>query len=350
MKGKGLILLAVLAVIGYLAYNYANKIFGKNISTPEGKPYALYIPPSQHDFKRAELDYREVGQMLLENKLIRDPEDFHWVAEQMNYPKHVYPGRYLIEDGMSNRELIGLLRSGQQSPINFTFVKFRTKEQLANYVGEKLAMTPQQMLDVFQNEEFLKKRNGLTPETALTIFIPNTYEMYWNISPSAFFDKMFEEYKRYWSEDRNAKRKKLGLNRLEVMTLASIVEEETNKNDEKQRVAGVYLNRLRRRMPLQADPTVKFAVGDFTLRRILNKHLQVDSPYNTYLYPGLPPAPICTPSIPSIEAVLNGEKHSYLYFCANLDGSGYHKFSKTLSEHERYADQYRAMLNQRGIK
>lgn len=350
MKGKGLILLIVLAVVAFIGYNYANKIFGNNITTPDGKPYALYIPPSAHDFKRAGIDYQEVGQLLLENKLIRDPEDFHWVAEQMNYPRHVYPGRFILQDGMSNRELITLLRSGQQTPMDFTFVKFRTKEQLAAYVGEKLAMTPQQMLDVFQDTEFLKKHSGLTPETAMAIFIPNTYELYWNISPREFFDRMFTEYKRFWNDSRNAKREKIGLNRLEVMTLASIVEEETNKNDEKPRVAGVYLNRIKLKMPLQADPTVKFAVGDFSLRRILNKHLQIDSPYNTYLYPGIPPAPICTPSIPSIDAVLNGEKHNYLYFCANIEGSGYHKFSETLSEHERYADQYRAMLNQRGIQ
>jgi UPF0755 protein len=350
MKGKYWILIAILLAGLLIGYNYVDKIFGRNVSTPDGKPFSLYIPPSAHDFSRAGVDYREVGQLLLENKLIRDPQDFHWVAEQMNYPNHVYPGHYVLTDGMNNRELISLLRSGQQEPINFTFVKFRTQDQLATYVSEKLAMNKQQMLDVFQDKEFLKKHNGLTPETAMAIFIPNTYELYWNVSPRDFFDRMFKEYKRYWNDSRNNKRRKLGLNRLEVMTMASIVEEETNKNDEKARVAGVYLNRIRKGMPLQADPTVKFAVGDFSLRRILNKHLQVDSPYNTYLYPGLPPAPICTPSMPSIDAVLNGEKHNYLYFCANIDGSGYHKFSETLSEHERYADQYRQMLNERGIK
>jgi len=350
MKGKGLIIIGILVVLAIVGYNYVEKIFGANVSTPESKDFVFFIPPSQHDFKRAGVDYREVGQMLIDDKLIRDPEAFHWVAEQMNYPRHVYPGRYILKDGMSTRELITLLRSGQQTPMDFTFVKFRTKEQLADYVGEQLAMNPQQMMDVFADTEFLKKHNGLTPETALAIFIPNTYELYWNISPRAFFDKMFDQYKQYWNDDRNAKRRKLKLNRLEVMTLASIVEEETNQNDEKGRVAGVYLNRIRKGMPLQADPTVKFAVGDFSLRRILNKHLQTDSPYNTYLYPGLPPAPICTPSLPSIEAVLNSEKHNYYYFCAKLEGDGYHKFSQTLSEHERYADQYRAMLTQRGIK
>ncbi|MEL6588713.1 MAG: endolytic transglycosylase MltG [Bacteroidota bacterium] len=350
MKGKGLIVIAVLVILGLVGYTYIDKIFGANVSTPDGKEYVFFIPPSQHDFKRAGIDYREVGQQLLEAKLIRDPEAFHWVAEQMNYPRHVYPGRYILKDGMSTRELITLLRSGQQTPMNFTFVKFRTQQQLADYVGKELAMTPEQMMDVFRDTEFLKKHNGLTTETAMTIFIPNTYELYWNISPRAFFEKMFDQYKSFWNDSRNAKRRKLKLNRLEVMTLASIVEEETNQNDEKARVAGVYLNRIRKGMPLQADPTVKFAVGDFSLRRILNKHLQTDSPYNTYLYPGLPPAPICTPAIPSIEAVLNGEKHNYLYFCARLEGDGYHKFSETLSEHERYADQYRAMLTKRGIK
>jgi UPF0755 protein len=161
---------------------------------------------------------------------------------------------------------------------------------------------------------------------------------------------MFREYDRFWTDARNDKRQQWGLNRLEVMILASIVEEETNRNDEKADVAGVYLNRIRKGWPLEADPTVKFAVGDFTLRRILNKHLQTDSPYNTYLYPGLPPGPICTPSIPSIDAVLNGNRHDYMFFCAKIDGSGYHHFSQTLAEHEAYARQYREMLNRQGIR
>ncbi len=335
--------LVILSAVTYLGYTRVYQpIFAANVQTTDGKPIEFYIYTGW--------DYRLVGQELLKQKLITDVEAFHWVAEQMNYPRHVYPGRYLIEDGMSTRELVTLLRSGKQTPISFTFVKFRTVDQLAEYVGEKLEMSALELRQVLENPDYLKKFNGITPDIALTIFIPNTYELYWNIKPKAFVERMFKEYQAFWNESRNAQRKKLKLNRLEVMTLASIVEEETNKNDEKSRVAGVYLNRVRQRWPLEADPTVKFAVGDFTLRRILNSHLQTDSPYNTYLYPGIPPGPICTPSISSIDAVLKAERHDYMFFCAKIDGSGYHHFSESLAQHNAYAREYHRMLNQRGIR
>ncbi|MEO0899107.1 MAG: endolytic transglycosylase MltG [Bacteroidota bacterium] len=335
--------LLLLAGGGFAAYNFVYQpIFGSNVKTPDGKDLEFFIPTGH--------DYIEVGNKLLDEKIIKDPRSFHWLAEQMNYPKHVYPGRYIIKNGMSNRELIGLLRSGLREPIDFTFVKFRKKQDLAKHIGERLEMSSQDISDVMEDQSFLKKQGGLNPELAMMIFIPNTYEMHWHIKPKEFYERMFKEYKRFWNEDREAKRKKLNLTRKEVMTLASIVEEETNKNDEKARVAGVYLNRVRKKWPLEADPTVKYAVGDFTLRRILNKHLKYDSPYNTYLYPGIPPGPICTPSIPSIDAILDSEKHDYMFFCAKIDGSGYHHFSKTLAAHEAYAQKYRRMLDQAGIR
>lgn len=330
----------VLAYIGYT--RIYQPIFSANTRTPDGKATEFFIHTGW--------DYRLVGQELLKQKLITDVSAFHFVAEQMNYPRHVYPGRYLIEDGMSTRELVTLLRSGKQTPLDFTFVKFRTPDQLCEYVGEKLEMSALELKQVLQNEEFLRKFNGLTPDIALTIFIPNTYELYWNIGPEEFVERMYREYNAFWNDRRNDARQKLNLSRLEVMTLASIVEEETNKSDERPRVAGVYLNRVRKNWPLEADPTVKFAVGDFTLRRILNKHLQTDSPYNTYLYPGIPPGPICTPSITSIDAILNAERHDYMFFCARADGSGYHHFSETLAQHNAYAREYHNMLNQRGIR
>lgn len=340
---KNPLFLLILAIVGVLfIIPWYQKVFSSAVQTDDGKPQEFFIYEGW--------DYVKVGEELKSKGFITDPEGFHWVSEQMNYPNHVYSGRYIIKNGMSNRELVSLLRSGQQEPVNFTFVKFRTKDQLASYVGEKLMMSSQELLDVMNDREFLEKHNGLTPETAMAIFIPNTYEMYWNTEPREFYERMFKEYKRFWNDDRNAKRQKWGLNRLEVMTLASIIEEETNKNDEKERMAGLYLNRIRDKWPLQADPTVKYAVGDFTIKRVLNRHLQVDSPYNTYLYPGIPPAPICTPSIPSIDAVLNAERHDYMFFCAKIDGSGYHHFSKTQAEHTNYANQYRAMLDKRGIK
>ena len=337
-----LLWLGIGAVLVLFIYPYYQRVFSPNVRTPDGKPTEFFIGSGS--------DYRMVGEQLLDQKFISDPRAFHWVAEKMNYPRHVYPGRYILNDGMTTRELVTLLRSGKQTPMPFTFVKFRTPEQLAEYTASQLEMSANELLAVLKDQEFLNKHNGLSPETALTVFIPNTYELYWNISAKDFFERMFKEYKTFWNEDRNAKRQNWSLSRLEVMTLASIVEEETNKDDEKRNVAGVYLNRLRNKWPLQADPTVKFAVGDFTIRRVLNKHLQIDSPYNTYLYAGLPPAPICTPSITSIDAVLNGERHDYMYFCAKIDGSGYHHFSRTNAEHEAYARKYRQMLNDRGIR
>lgn len=317
-------------------------IFSSNVKTADGKNVELFIPTGS--------DYLAVANQLQGGKLLKDIRAFHMVSRMMNYTHQVKPGRYILKDGMSSRELITKLRSGDQSAVRFTFVKFRTPDQLAEYVGTQLEMTKEEFLGIMNDPDFLKKHSGLTPETAMTVFIPNTYEVWWNIKPKAFFERMFSEYKKFWNDERNAKRQKLKLNRLEVMALASIVEEETNKNDEKPKVAGLYLNRIRKGMLLQADPTVKFAVGDFALRRILNKHLQVDSPYNTYIYPGVPPAPICTPSIPSIDAVLNEEKHNYFYMCANIEGTGYHKFSESLTEHNAYAKLYHQMLNQRGIK
>lgn len=318
------------------------RVFSPMVQTPGGEEADFFVPTGA--------DYKAVGDRLVEAGLITNLEGFHWVARQMNYPNTVRPGRYVLQDGMSGRELVSLLRSGKQTPVRFTFIKFRTVDQLVEAAAEKLEFEPEDLRELMQDREFLKKRNGLTPQTALAVFIPNTYEFYWNVTPEDFFDRIFGYYKQFWNDARNHKREQLNLSRLEVMTLASIVEEETVQHDEKARIAGVYLNRVRKGWPLEADPTVKYAVGDFTLRRILYEHLQTDSPYNTYLYAGIPPGPICTPSIPSIEAILNSEAHDYMFFCAKIDGSGYHHFSRTLSEHNAYAQEYHRMLNQRNIR
>ena len=334
-------LLLIGGVIGYF-YGY-RPVFGPNVDLGNGvKEREFFIPTG--------MTYDEVGKKLLDEKIIVNVKSFHRVAKYMNYPNHVYAGRYIIDDGMNNRELVGLLRSGKQAPIDFTFVKFRTPEELAAHATERLEMTEEQLLKVLNNTSFLKRLAGLTPENVLAIFIPNTYQIYWNITPEEFLKRMYSEYRTFWNDQRNELREAKKLDRLEVMTLASIVEEETNKADERPSVAGLYLNRIRKRWKLEADPTVKYAVGDFGLRRILNTHLEVDSPYNTYKYQGIPPGPICTPSIPSIEAVLNEEKHDFMYMCARADGSGYHHFSETLEEHLAYAKDYHRMLNREGIK
>jgi len=322
---------------------FYNKVFSPSIHVKDGKSTCdFYIYPGD--------DYVTVGNKLLQEGLLSSPEGFQWMSNRMNYEHHVYPGRYILKDGMSNRQLVQLLRSGKQTPIRYTFIKFRTLDQLAADADEKFAFQKGELLDLLQDNTFLA-RYGFNRNTIMSVFIPNTYEFYWTVKPKEFIEKMLEEYRKFWSRnDRNQKCKKWGLDRIEVITLASIVEEETNRGEEKATIAGVYLNRIRIRMPLQADPTVKYAMGDFAATRVAGAMLDSESPYNTYRFAGIPPGPICTPSIPSIEAVLGAAKHEYLFFCAKPDGSGLHQFSKTLDEHSTAASQYHRMLNQNGIK
>lgn len=334
-----LIILPILLVVGgFAAYKAYNWIFEPGVKIPDGaKSYELIIPSGW--------DYTKVGDKLLSDGVIRDPQAFDWVAKQMKYPDHIKPGRYLITAGMSNKELVSKLRAGKQDAVEFTFTKFRTNGEIAQYVDSKFQMKSPDMLALLNDEAYLKTL-GLNSQTAIAFFIPNTYEIYWDATPKKLFERMKTEYNKFWTEKRNKKREKLGLSRLEVVTLASIVEEETNKNDEKQRVAGVYYNRLQKNWNLEADPTCKYAAGDFTLTRILKIHTEIDNPYNTYKYPGLPPGPICTPSIPSIDAVLNLEEHEYMFFCAKADFSGYHSFAKTLAEHNQNAQEYHRALGE----
>lgn len=333
-----IILPIVLILGGFVAYKAYQWIFEPGVKIPSGaKNYELIIPTGW--------DYTNVGDKLLADGIIRDPQAFHWVAKQMKYPDHVKAGRYLITAGMSNKELVGKLRAGKQDPVEFTFTKFRTKEEICDYIGTKFQMKSTDMLALLNDEDYLKTF-GLNSQTAIAFFIPNTYEIYWDTSPKKLFERMKNEYNKFWNEKRNKKREKLGLSRLEVMTLASIVEEETNKNDEKQRVAGVYFNRLKKNWNLEADPTCKYAAGDFTITRVLKIHTEIDNPYNTYMYGGLPPGPICTPSTSTIDAVLNLEEHDYMFFCAKSDFSGYHAFAKTLSEHNQNAQEYHQALGE----
>jgi UPF0755 protein len=328
----------ILLVVGVLfLYPRYRMIFGPSVRLEDKETYDFYISST--------MDYSQVANQLLKEKVIVDPKGFDWISNRMNYPRSVRPGHYVLYDGMNNRELVSMLRAGRQTPIKYTFVKFRVPEDLAGHAAERLEFGKTDLMRVLNDRDFLKKY-GLTPENVLAIFVPNTYELYWTVTPEQFVDRMYKEYRTFWNDSRNEKAKKHNLTRLEVMTLASIVEEETNKNDEKARIAGVYLNRIRNRWKLEADPTVKFALGNFELKRILNEHLEADSPYNTYMYPGIPPGPICTPSIPSIDAVLNEERHDFMFFCAKSDFSGYHAFARTLDEHNRNADLYQAALTE----
>ncbi len=267
--------------------------------------------------------------------------------------KRPMPGKYHISANSTNNDLINLLRSGRQTQVELIFNNIPSLSELAGKVSRVIAPDSLAILTVMKDENFLKAK-GFTIETALLMYIPNTYKFYYFTSPEIFRERMWKEYRRFWNKTRSAKAKRLNLSPVEVGILASIVQKETNIPAEKPVIAGVYLNRLRRGMKLQADPTVVFAyrkaTGDTTvIRRVLNKHLAIDNPYNTYMYSGLPPGPITMPDISTIDAVLNAEQHDYLYFVADPANPGHHLFAKTLSEHQRNAARYRSLLNRRKI-
>jgi UPF0755 protein len=271
-----------------------------------------------------------------------------WVAEKKKYPKLVKPGKYVIDRFLNYNQLINILRGGKQTPVKITFNNVRTLNELAGRIGGQIEADSAEIVSFFSDPENYSK-DGFKQEDVISVFIPDTYEFYWNTGAAKLYNRMLREYRKFWNRERLNKCGDIGFTPVEVSTLASIIDEEALKPDEKPRIAGVYLNRLKRGIPLQADPTIKFAINNFTVNRILFKHLETDSPYNTYRHAGLPPGPIGCPSVNGIDAVLNAEKHDYLYFAAKADFSGYHNFSRTLSEHNRYANQYQRELNKRRI-
>ena len=327
-----------LIVGGYMANNFYNRIYSDAIISSQNP--TLYI--------ESNWNYEDLKNALKDSSWLKDVDDFDWVAQQKNYPTLLKPGKYEIKTGWSNAQFIDLLRSGEQLPIRVTFNNQRTLKKLAGHVSRYFEADSAAFATHILNSETHKKY-GFNAATFPALFIPNTYEFYWNTNPEKFVARMASEFKIFWTEKRKAKATKLGLTQSETVTLASIVEEETKMNDEKPRVAGVYLNRLKKGMLLQADPTLIFGIGDFSIRRVLNIHKKIDSPYNTYIYKGLPPGPIRIPEISSIDAVLNPEKHNYFYFCAKEDFSGYHNFSNSYREHLNNAKRYQRALNQRKI-
>ncbi len=293
--------------------------------------------------------YDQVVAQLSGNRALGSETTFK-LAGKMLYYKTIKPGKYVFEKNASNFKMIYTLRKGQHFPVRFTFTAARTKEQLIKKLSQnEFLFDWEDLLKLLNNNAFLSKY-GLNPETAIAVFLPNTYEFYYDITAERFFEKMYGYYQQFWTEERLKCAESIGLTPLEVITLASIVEEENYRDFEKPTIAGLYMNRLHKGMKLQSDPTVKFAVGDFTLRRILNEHLKTDSPYNTYLYEGLPPGPIRIPAASSIDAVLHYEHNNYLYMCAKEDFSGAHNFTHNYNEHLKNARRYQEALNERNIK
>ncbi|MFN5319134.1 MAG: endolytic transglycosylase MltG [Bacteroidia bacterium] len=304
--------------------------------------------PTEFVYIRSNFKFDDVVRYLSSEGLLESEDTFRWMADFMGYTHAIKPGRYKIKPGMSNRELIALLQSGQQEPVRLTFKSIRTRHELASKVSKYLEADSTSIIRYMDSEEF-QKTYGLNAENALSLIMPNTYEFYWNTSAEGFMKKMAGYYQDFWDNKRKTQAQKLGLRPDQISVIASIVQQESNKKDEWPTIAGVYLNRLNCGMKLQADPTVKFALGNFGLRRILKEHLSVDSPYNTYKYEGLPPGPIYMANSSCIDAVLEASQHEFIYFCARPDRSGYHDFAKTYSEHLANAAKYHRELNRRGI-
>jgi UPF0755 protein len=342
MMKKGKILYSLSGVIFVIMLIAAILVFllsGPNVKTEDAET-VIYIPTGT--------SYEEVLKVLRTKLDIKNPEILDWVARKKNYPALVKPGRYLIDNSLSYNSLINILRSGRQNPVKVTFSNIRTLNQIAGKIGKQIEADSSSIIR-FLDDESNYSSDGFTRETIISVFIPNTYELYWNTDPHELYLRMLKEYNSFWNKKRRNEAMAIGLSPAEVSILASIIDDEVARPDEKPRIAGVYLNRLKRGMPLQACPTIKFALNDFTITRILKKYLKVDSPYNTYLHKGFPPGPIGCPSIEGIDAVLHAEKHNYLFFAAKPDFSGYHNFSRTLSEHNHYAALYQRELNKRKI-
>jgi UPF0755 protein len=330
--GAGIIVLIILYLI------YIN-IFGLSIKA-EKINQVIYIPTGS--------SYEQVMDTLGSKLILKNRKLFEWLAKKKNYPSLIKPGRYVIDKDLSYNSLINILRSGRQSPVKITFSNVRTLNQIAGKVGKQIEADSLQIMDFLLNDSNFKG-DGFKKENVISLFIPNTYEFYWNTDARGLYTRMLKEYRLFWSDHRLSKAKETGLDPKEVSILASIIDDEASKSEEKPRIAGVYLNRLKRGIPLQADPTIQFALNDISITRVLKKYLLVDSPYNTYKYSGLPPGPIGCSTIEGIDAVLNAEKHDYLFFAARADFSGFHNFSRTLSEHNHYALLYQKELDRRKI-
>lgn len=291
------------------------------------------------------MSYDQVLELIKKDTVLKSSSFFKWLARRMDYPANVKAGKYEIKKGASLITILRMLRNGRQTPVNLIITKIRTKEDLASMVGKRFECDSSSFMHYLLNNDSLKEYN-VDSNTVMTIIFPNTYTYFWNTTPTRIFKKLFASYKDFWTADRMQQAKEHKLNPTTAYILASIVEEETNRKEDKARVASVYINRIATGMKLAADPTVKFALRNFELKRIYDKYLLVESPYNTYKYAGLPPGPICTPTEETLEAVLNSPKTNYLYFVAKPDFSGYSNFAETYSQHLQYAKAYQKALDE----
>ncbi|HMR88700.1 MAG TPA: endolytic transglycosylase MltG [Saprospiraceae bacterium] len=337
-----IILLAVSAILALLGYFFVGRaLWNVNIKLQD-KTAFIEIP--------TDASFEDVKNIFLQNNYLIDINSFDRVATILGYKKDKVPGgRYKLQNGWSNKDLITTLRSGNQTPSQVVINNIRKISDLAGKASRYFETDSLGFLTHFLKPETPSEYN-LNQDNFLTLFIPNTYEMFWTTTPEKFVTRMAKEYDRFWTDERVEKLKKWNLSKTDAYILASIVEKESNYDPERPTIAGVYLNRLKVGEKLQADPTVVYAVGEFDLKRVLYSHLEYDSPYNTYMYNGLPPGPICMPSLASLEAVINAEDHEYMFFCAKADNSGIHAFAVTYADHVKNANAFAAWMNKNNIR
>ncbi|MEO5889312.1 MAG: endolytic transglycosylase MltG [Ferruginibacter sp.] len=332
--GKKTLRIIALAIVAIAALG-AWRLFGSNTNFSENKK-SFYIKTGSN--------FNEVINELNARDILKNPGTFKWMAERLDYDKKVKAGKYVIEKGASIYAIVKMLRSGKQTAVNLVINKLRTKEDIAKKISANFECDSTTFINLLNNEDSLKKYE-LDTNTVVTAIIPNTYSLLWNTSAQNIFKKLYAEQEIFWNDERRKKATGLNLTPQQAYILASIVEEETNSESDKGKIASVYLNRMETGMRLGADPTVKFAMKDFGLKRVYNKHLQFESPYNTYLHAGLPPGPICTPSTKTIDAILNSPSTAYLYFVAKPDLRGGSNFATTYDEHLLFARQYQHALD-----
>ena len=329
-------------------------VFSTLLSTTSVYTYQMLFSPNfliNHPDKMIiiddDTDFKGLTNQLIEDTLLNDVISFSFLSKLMKYSENIKEGAYKVKMNMSNYDLISMLRAGDQTPINITFSYSRKINDLAQKISEKLKISEKDLMDFITENS--QSNYGFDNQNIIGMFLPDTYEVYWDITPKNLLDRMKSEYDKFWNSERITKLERVNLSKNEVITLASIVASETNKIDEADRIAGVYINRLRKNMLLQADPTLIYAANDFSIRRVLNKHKKIKSPYNTYMNKGLPPGPIRLSPKKYIDAVLNFENHRFIFFCAKDDFSGYHEFAITLSEHNKNARKFQRALNKRKI-
>ena len=332
---KRLVLFLVLSILGISFSFYAYQILYTPNVQVQKEDRVIIIP--------AEATFKSVQKQLHDGRYVEDLMSFSFLARLMDYDKSIKPGRYVLKANMTNLQAIRLLRSGNQVPVEITFNNIRTVDELAEKITKNLLTRPDEFKAALIKYA-ISNAEGFNENNVIALFIPNTYEVYYNISPESLIQRMNREHELFWNEERKAKAQTIGLTPIEVSILASIVQAETIIESEASLVASLYINRLKKGMPLQADPTLKFALGDFTIKRILNVHKEIDSPYNTYINAGLPPGPINLPEIWALNSVLNHKITDYYYMCAKEDFSGYHNFSNSYSEHMRNAKRYQEAL------